>query len=49
MDVLLVQTEFFLLKNSCLTFWHPKYEICKLEHGGKDSHCHEQREQGQLQ
>ena len=30
------------IKFNCLTFWHPKYEICKPEHAGKDSHCHAQ-------
>ena len=32
-----------------LTFYHPKYGFFKLEHAGKDSHCHAQREQGQLE
>ena len=30
------------IKINCLTFWHPKYDICKPEHDGKDSHCHAQ-------
>ena len=30
------------IKINCLTFWHPKYEICKPECAGKDSHCHAQ-------
>ena len=34
------------IKNNCLTFYHPKYKICKLEHAKKDSHCHAQHEQG---
>ena len=34
------QTQF--IKINCLTFWHPKYEICKPEHAQKDSHCHAQ-------
>ena len=37
------------IKINCLTFWHPKYEICKPEHAGKDSRCHAQQEQGRLQ
>ena len=37
------------IKNNHLTFWHPKYENCKPERAQKDSHCHAQREQGQLQ
>ena len=30
------------IKNSCLTFWHPKYKNCKPECAEKDSHCHAQ-------
>ena len=30
------------IKINCLTFWHPKYEICKPECAGKDSHYHAQ-------
>ena len=37
------------IKINCLTFWHPKYEICKPECAGKDSRCHAQQEQDQLQ
>ena len=37
------------IKINCLTFWHPKYENCKPLHAEKDSHFHEQQEQGQLQ
>ena len=37
------------IKINHLTFWHPKYKNCKLEHAEKDSHCHAQGEQGQLQ
>ena len=32
------------IKINCLTFYHPKYEICKPECAEKDSHCHAQRE-----
>ena len=34
------QTKF--IKNNHLTFLHPKYRFCKLEHAEKDSHCHAQ-------
>ena len=37
------------IKNNCLTFWHPKYGSYKPECAETDSHCHAQREQGQLQ
>ena len=30
------------IKINHLTFWHPKYEICKPVCAGKDSHCHTQ-------
>ena len=30
------------IKINCLTFWHPKYKICKPECAGKDFHCHAQ-------
>ena len=36
------------IKINYLTFWHPKYKICKPEHAGKDSHCHAKQEQGRL-
>ena len=34
------------IKNNRLTFYHPKYEICKPECAERDSHCHAQQEQG---
>ena len=34
------------IKIILLTFYHPKYENCKPEHAGKDSHCHAQQEHG---
>ena len=37
------------IKINCLAFWHPKYKNCKPERAEKDSHCHAQQEQGQLQ
>ena len=37
------------IKINYLTFWHPKYKNCKPECAEKDSHCHAQQEQGQLQ
>ena len=37
------------IKINHLTFLHPKYENCKPEDAKKDSHCHAQQEQGQLQ
>ena len=42
MDVPFVQAKQYFIKINCLTFWHPKYEICKPEHAGKDSRCHAQ-------
>ena len=36
------------IKNNCHTFLHPKYENRKPECAEKDSHCHAQREQGQI-
>ena len=38
-----------IIKINCLTFWHPKFKICKPECAGKDSCCHAQQEQGRLQ
>ena len=37
-----------LSKLTASHFWHPKYENCKPECAEKDSHCHAQREQGQV-
>ena len=37
------------IKINRLTFWHPKYKNCKAERAGKDSHCHAQREHGQIE
>ena len=37
------------IKINCLTFQHPKYEICKPECAGKDSRVHVQREHGQIE
>ena len=45
----LCTSQMIFIKINYLTFWHPKYKICKPEHAEKDSHCHAQREQGQLQ
>ena len=42
-------SQMIFIKNNCLTFKHPKYEICKPECAEKDSHCHAQQEQGRLQ
>ena len=35
-------SQMIFIKINCLTFWHPKYKICKPEHAGKDSHYHAQ-------
>ena len=42
-------SQMIFIKINCLTFWHCKYEIFKQECAEKDSHCHAQQEQGQLQ
>ena len=42
MDMPFMPTEQYLSIINCLTFWHPKYKICKPERAGKDSHCHAQ-------
>ena len=49
MDMPFVQAKSISIKINHFTFWHPKYENCKPECAEKDSHCHAQREQGQLQ
>ena len=38
--------QMIFIKINRLTFWHPKYGFCKLEHAERDSHCHALREQG---
>ena len=49
MDMPFVQAKSISIKINHFTFWHPKYENCKPECAEKDSDCHAQQEQGQLQ
>ena len=42
-------SQMIFMKTNHLTFWHPKCGFCKPEHAEKDSHCHAQWEQGQLE